>query len=68
LITRAVADAIISESARISPEELAKVSSEPAVPVSKPIEEEVDEEEVEDVSKPKRRVVHKKIVKYSEEE
>jgi len=68
LITRAVADAILSESARVSPEELAKTSPEPSVPLSKTIEEVAEDEEAEDVSKPKRRVVHKKIVKYSEEE
>jgi small subunit ribosomal protein S2 len=70
LITRAVADAIISESARVSPEELAKTSPEQAASSSKTVEAEAtaEEEEAEDVSKPKRRVVHKKIVKYSEEE
>lgn len=66
LITRAVADAILAENARVSPEEIAKTAELAAA--SAKLSEDEAEEEAEDASKPKRRVVHKKIVKYTEEE
>lgn len=68
MITRAISDAILAESARISPEEMAKAAAEQAALASKQLEDEAGEEEAEDTSKPKRRVVHKKVVKYSEDE
>jgi small subunit ribosomal protein S2 len=69
LITRAVADAIISVSDRISKEEIAAETAR-AEKAREAGEEGVleGEEESEETKARKRRVVHKKVVKYTEEE
>lgn len=69
LITRAVADAIISVSDRISKEEIAAETAraEKAHEAGEEIAVE-GEEESEETKARKRRVVHKKVVKYTEEE
>lgn len=67
LITRAVVDAIISVAEKISPEEMAAAAAaEQAAAAQAQAAEEA--EETDESSKPKRRVIHKKIVKYTEEE
>jgi small subunit ribosomal protein S2 len=69
LITRAVADAIISVSDRISKEEIAAETAR-AEKAREAGEEGIveGEEESEETKARKRRVVHKKVVKYTEEE
>jgi small subunit ribosomal protein S2 len=64
LITRAVSDAILEMGASISQEEAAEALAE-AARVKAELEEE-SEEQSDD--KKKRKVVHKKVVKYTEEE
>jgi small subunit ribosomal protein S2 len=68
LITRAVADAIISVTDRISKEEIAAETAR-AEKAREAGEETLEgEEESEESKARKRRVVHKKVVKYTEEE
>ena len=69
LITRAVADAIISVSDRISKEEIAAETARAEKAREAGEEGAVEgEEESEETKARKRRVVHKKVVKYTEEE
>jgi len=65
LITRAVADAVLAVSDKISAEEIA---AETARVEKARIANDEGEEESEDSKTPKRRVVHKKVVKFTEEE
>lgn len=65
LITKAVADAVLSVSDRISPEEIA---AEAARVEKARLSSEEEEEESEESKARKHRVVHKKVVKYTEEE
>jgi small subunit ribosomal protein S2 len=65
LITKAVADAVLSVSDRISSEEVAAETARAEKTKLSLIEE---EEETEESKSRKHRVVHKKIVKYTEEE
>lgn len=65
LITKAVADAVLSVSDRISSEEVAAETTRAEKTKLSLIEE---EEETEESKSRKHRVVHKKIVKYTEEE
>ncbi len=68
LITKAVADAVISVSDKIKPEDIAAATE--AAKSEKKIHglEEEGEEESEETKARKHRVVHKKVVKYTEEE
>lgn len=65
LITRAVSDAILEMGASISQEEAAEALAEAAKAKADQLEEE-SEEQSDD--KKKRKVVHKKVVKYTEED
>ncbi|NLL12757.1 MAG: 30S ribosomal protein S2 [Fibrobacter sp.] len=71
LIARAVSDAIISEKEKISPEEIlaATEAAQEEGASDKEVELEAEEEEVPpEETKRKHRVVHKKIVRQSEDE
>lgn len=66
LITRAVSDAILEMGASISAEETAEALAEAAKAKADLLEEESEEQSEE--NKKKRKVVHKKVVKYTEED
>jgi small subunit ribosomal protein S2 len=66
LITRAVSDAILEMGASISQEEAAEALAEAARVKAEQLEEEAEEQSEE--NKKKRKVVHKKVVKYTEED
>jgi small subunit ribosomal protein S2 len=66
LITRAVSDAILEVGATISEEEAAEALAEAAKAKADLLEEESEEQSEE--NKKKRKVVHKKVVKYTEED
>lgn len=66
LITRAVSDAILEMGATISEEEAAEALAEAAKAKADQLEEESEEQSEE--NKKKRKVVHKKVVKYTEED
>lgn len=68
LITKAVADAVISVSDKIKPEEIAAATDAAKSEQKISGMEEEGEDESEDSKARKRRVVHKKVVKYTEEE
>ena len=71
LIARAVSDAIISEKEKMSPEEIlaATEAAQEEGASDKEVELEAEEEEVPpEETKRKHRVVHKKIVRQSEDE
>ncbi len=67
LITRAVSDAILEVGATISQDEAAEALAEAAKAKADQLEEESEEQSEENKAK-KRKVVHKKVVKYTEED
>jgi small subunit ribosomal protein S2 len=67
LITRAVSDAILEIGVSISQDEAAEALAEAAKAKADQLEEEAEEQSEESKSK-KRKVVHKKVVKYTEED
>jgi small subunit ribosomal protein S2 len=67
LIARAISDAILEESGRVSPEALL-AATEAAKASQLAAAGELEEEESVEDAKKKHRVVHKKIVKHTEEE
>jgi small subunit ribosomal protein S2 len=67
LITRAVSDAILEIGVSISQDEAAEAMAEAAKAKADLLEEEAEEQSEESKSK-KRKVVHKKVVKYTEED
>jgi len=68
LITRAVSDAILELGATISAEEAAEALAESAKAAADALEGEEGEEQSEESKSKKRKVVHKKVVKYTEED
>jgi len=68
LITRAVSDAILELGATISAEEAAEALAESAKAAADALEGEEGEEQSEQSKSKKRKVVHKKVVKYTEED
>jgi len=70
LIARAVSDAILSEKEKISPEEILATTEAAKEEGARDIESELEleDEEMPEETKRKHRVVHKKIVRKSEDE
>ncbi|NLE02492.1 MAG: 30S ribosomal protein S2 [Fibrobacter sp.] len=68
LIARAVSDAIIEESANITPEMIEKETANAEAILQAKKDLEIDELEESEDTKKKHRVVHKKIVRHVEEE
>lgn len=70
IIARAVSDAILSEKEKLSPAELLAATEAAKIEAERisRLEAEAEEDEVPEETKRKHRVVHKKIVRQSEEE
>jgi small subunit ribosomal protein S2 len=68
LITRAVSDAILELGATISQEEAAEVMAEAARAKAAQLEAEESEDQSDENKNKKRKVVHKKVVRYTEED
>lgn len=70
IIARAISDAILSEKEKLSPAELLAATEAAKIEAERisRLEAEAEEEEVPEETKRKHRVVHKKIVRQSEEE